>query len=121
MTKTVGGFLTLLSAAFFLLYSISDITKGYGIPSPKPYPVTLRMMMSQTIGGDHRPGELWRYDEMGDMWLHLFPKVILSATKHNASYYLDRMHSKLGLSPQFSWPKVNTEWYRGASGSCRDR
>jgi len=120
MTKTVGGFLTLLAATEDGLNIDADITKEYGIPSPKPYPVTLRMMMSQTIGGDHRPGELWRYDEMGDMWLHLFPKVILSATKHNASYYLNRMHSKLGLSAQFSWPTVDTEWYRGAAGSCRD-
>jgi len=120
MTKTVGGFLVLLAATEDGLDIDADITTKYSIPSPKPYGVTLRMMMSQTTGGDHRPGELWRYDEMGDMWLHLFPKVILSATKHNASYYMERIHSKLGLSPQFSWPNVNTEWYRGASGSCRD-
>lgn len=120
MTKTVGGFLTLLAATEHGLDIDADITKQYAIPSPKPYPVTLRMMMSQTIGGDHRPGEIWRYDEMGDMWLHLFPKVILAATNHTASYYLNRMHSKLGLSAQFSWSTVDSEWSRGASGSCRD-
>jgi len=62
----------------------------------------------------------WRYDEMGDMWLHLFPTIIQAATGHNASYYLDRLHSRLGLSSSFTWSEVNTKWFRGASGSCRD-
>lgn len=120
MTKTVGGFLTLLAATEDGLDIDADITHKYRTPSPKPYGVTLRMMMSQVIGGDERPGQIWRYDEMGDMWLHLFPQVILQATGHNASYYMDRLRSLLGLSSSFTWPTVNTEWYKGASGSCRD-
>merc|ERR1719326_2727938 len=76
--------------------------------------------MAQVTGGDHRPGELWRYDEMGDMWLHLFPKIIKAATGKDAHYWLDRLHAGLGLSSSFTWKEVNTKWFRGASGSCRD-
>jgi len=120
MTKTVGGFLVLFAATEDGLDIDADITLKYGIKSPKPYPVTLRMMMAQVTGGDHRPGELWRYDEMGDMWLHLFPQIIQAATGHPASYYYDRLHARLGLSSSFTWKEVNTKWFRGASGSCRD-
>merc|ERR1719181_2362309 len=122
MTKTVGGFLILYIATHNpdKLDIDADITKTYGITSPKPYPVTLRMMMAQVTGGNNRPGELWRYDEMGDMWLHLFPKIIQAATGQPASYWLDQMSQMLGLSSSFAWAEVNTKWFRGASGSCRD-
>lgn len=76
--------------------------------------------MSQVIGGSHRPGELWRYDEMGDMWMHLMPKVVEKATGHPASYYMGQLSRELGLSPQFHWAKVNTQWYRGMQATCRD-
>merc|ERR1719269_269090 len=76
MTKTVGGFLLLLAATEDGLDLDADITKQYGVKSPKPYGVTLRMMMSQVIGGSNRPGQEWRYDELGDMWMHLFPEIL---------------------------------------------
>lgn len=120
MTKTVGGFLILLAATEDGLDIDADITEKYNITSPKPYRVTVRMMMAQVLGGNHRPGEMWEYDELGTMWLHLLPTVILAATGHKASYYMDRLHTRLGLSPQFTWPEVDTKWFRGAAGSCRD-
>merc|ERR1712093_851490 len=66
----------------------AGITEKYGVPSPKTYEVTTRMMMAQVIGGDNRPGETWRYDELGNMWLHLFPQIIEAATEKKASYWL---------------------------------
>jgi len=120
MTKTIGGFLVLLAATQDGLDIDADITQKYGIKSPKPYAVTLRMMMAQVTGGDHQPGEKWRYDEMGDMWLHIFPSIIQAATGHQASYYFDMLHSRLGLSNSFAWESVNYKWFRGATGSCRD-
>jgi CubicO group peptidase (beta-lactamase class C family) len=120
MTKTVGGFLLLLAATEDGLDLDADITKQYGVKSPKPYGVTLRMMMSQVIGGSNRPGQEWRYDELGDMWMHLFPEILEKATGHRPSYYYNRLHTRLGLSKSFTWPKVDTEFYEGAAGSCRD-
>jgi len=120
MTKTVAGFLLLMAATEDGLDIDADITKTYGVRSPKPYGVSLRMMMSQNIGGDDRPGEAWRYDELGDMWMHLFPEIIFKATGHKPSYYYNRLHSGLGLSKSFTWPKVDTEMFEGAAGSCRD-
>merc|ERR1719443_983554 len=76
--------------------------------------------MAQVLGGENRPGEEWRYDELGNMWLHLLPDVILASTGFEASYWLDLLQSDLGLSPAFAWKEVNTKWFRGAVGSCRD-
>jgi len=78
------------------------------------------MMMAQVIAGEKGPGEMWRYDEMGNMWLHLFPSIIQSATGKDAQYWLDQLRSEIKLSDSFTWPKVNSQWFRGASGSCRD-
>lgn len=120
MTKSLGAFLLFLAAAEDGLDLDADITGKYGIASPKPYTVTTRMMMGMVLGGDTNPGEIWRYDETGDMWLHLLPKIIHNATGHPASYYWSRLHTMLGLSDKFTWPLVNSQWYRGAGGTCRD-
>jgi CubicO group peptidase (beta-lactamase class C family) len=120
MTKTAGGFLLLLAATEGGLDLDVDITQKYGIPSPKPYRVTVRQMMAQIIGGEDRPGEKWRYDEMGNMYLHLFPQIIQKATGKPAMYWLTRLSQLIGLTSSFAWPNVNTMWFRGAHGSCRD-
>jgi len=120
MTKSIGAFIIFLAATQDGLDIDKDITAHYGIPSPKPYPVTMRMMMAQVLGGDHRPGEQWRYDELGDMWMYLMPKVVEAATGHRSSYYMNQLSKELGLSPQFAWPEVDTQWYRGMRATCRD-
>jgi len=120
MTKTLGGYLLLLAATEDGLDLDADITFKYKVQSPKPYGVTLRMIMAQVIGGDRRPSETWRYDELGTGWLHTLPHILKKATGHDASYYLQRLHSKLGLSSNFQWETVDTQWYEGASGTCRD-
>jgi len=120
MTKTVGGFLLLMAASEGGLDLDVDITKHYGVPSPKGYGVTTRMVMAQVLGGDHRPGETWRYDNLGTDWLWVFPRIVRAATGHNSSYFMHKMHSSLGLSKQFKFPTVDTDWFSGATGSCRD-
>ena len=53
-------------------------------------------------------------------WLWVFPRVVRAATGHNASYYMNRMHARLGLSKQFTFNSVDTNWFAGATGSCKD-
>jgi CubicO group peptidase (beta-lactamase class C family) len=120
MTKTAGGFLLLLAATHGGLDLDADITQKYGVPSPKPYAITVRQMMAQVIGGDDRPGEKWRYDELGTMYLHLFPQIIEKATGKKASAWLDQLRQSIGLTSVFQWPEVDSKWFRGAEGSCRD-
>lgn len=52
--------------------------------------------------------------------MHLMPKVVESATGHPASYYMGQLSKELGLSPEFAWKDVNTQWYRGMQATCRD-
>jgi len=63
---------------------------------------------------------MWRYDELGNMWMHLMPIVVEKATGHPASYYMNQLKTELGLSPEFAWEKVNSAWYRGMRATCRD-
>merc|ERR1711920_1020029 len=48
------------------------------------------------------------------------PKVVESATGHPAAYYMNQLRNILGLSPEFSWEKVNSQWDRGMQATCRD-
>jgi len=120
MTKTVGGFLLLMAASEGDLDLDVDITQHYGVPSPKAYGVTTRMVMAQVLGGDNRPGEMWRYDNLGTDWLWVFPQIVLAATGKKPSHYMTKMQNILGLSKQFKFDTVDTDWFSGASGSCKD-
>lgn len=120
MTKTIGFILVLMAASQGELDIDADITAKYDIPSPKTYGVTLRMMMSMVLGGGTGPGELWRYDELGDMWMGLIPKVLQQATGKSATQWFQQLHQDMQLSPSFTWPTVETQWGFGASGTCED-
>merc|ERR1719291_185125 len=79
----------------------------------------MRMMMSMTLGGETGPGELWRYDSMGNLWLNLFPKVIQAATGRNASSFWAEVMETLGISnTELSWTNVDSDWSQGAKGTC---
>jgi len=120
MTKTIGFLLILMAASKGELDIDADITKKYGIPSPKTYGVSSRMMMSMVLGGETGPGELWRYDEIGNLWLGMLPKVLHKATGKTATQWFQELHASLGLSPSFTWSSVETNWARGAQGTCED-
>merc|ERR1719271_1529406 len=113
MTKTVGFIMVLMAASKGELDIDADITAKYGIPSPKTYGVSCRMMMSMVLGGEVGPGQTWRYDELGDMWMRGIPKVILKATGKSATTWLQQLQQELGLSPSFTWSNVETQWGYG--------
>jgi len=120
MTKTVGFLIMLMAASSGELDIDADITEKYGIPSPKTYGVSSRMMMSMVLGGETGPGELWRYDELGNMWLGMLPKVLYKATGKSATQWFQQLHASLGLSSRFTWPNVESQWAEGAQGTCED-
>jgi hypothetical protein len=119
MTKTVGAYLIGYIAARVPSFDIDvGITETWKIPSPKPYEVTMRMMMSQTLGSDDRPGALFRYDELGSYWLWTFPMIIQAATGRNASDWMASMMLDMGIGPgQFTWDTVDKDWSKGAMGT----
>merc|ERR1712178_179388 len=78
------------------------------------------MMMSMVLGGEEGPGEMWRYDELGDMWMGVIPKVLFKATGKNATTWFKMLHDGLELSPSFVWPNVETSWGFGAASTCDD-
>jgi len=120
MTKTVGFLLVLMAASHGELDIDADITEKYGVPSPKTYGVSCRMMMSMVLGGEAGPGELWEYDELGTMWMRVIPQVVYNATGKMATWWFQQLHQELQLSADFTWPNVETSWGYGASGTCED-
>mmetsp|Transcript_126495 Transcript_126495/g.269819 ORF Transcript_126495/g.269819 Transcript_126495/m.269819 type:complete len:327 (-) Transcript_126495:32-1012(-) len=121
MTKTLGALLVGWAQTRGLLDIDADITSAYGIPSPRPYPVTTRQIMSQALAGAHGPGEAWDYDTVGGLWLNHLPQVFRAATGLLPSVvWRDHFQGPLGLGPSFSWPNVDTSWAFGSHGTCRD-
>lgn len=120
MTKTLGALIAGVAATHAGFDIDADITAAYGVPSPRPYNVTARQIMSQALAGEHGPGEKWEYDTQGTRWIDTLPGVIKSATGHSAGEIWQKIMDTLGLSKDFKWDSVNEDWSHGSFGSCRD-
>eukprot|EP01051_Picozoa_sp_SAG22_P025498 SAG22_NODE_7586_length_726_cov_1.054226_1_plen_210_part_00 len=98
MTKTLGALLAGWAVTRGYLDLDKDITAAYGVPSPKSYPVTSREIMSQSLAGNHSPGEAWKYDAEGTGWINHMAQVVAAATGRNASQiWLEECQQPLGL------------------------
>jgi CubicO group peptidase (beta-lactamase class C family) len=132
MTKTLGAMLAGWAVTHGHLDLDKDITAAYGVPSPKGYPVTARQIMSQSLAGDHSPGEAWRYDATGQGWINHMASVVRAATGRNASrIWREELQTPLGLSDAFVWggkaafgggvdANPDNVWAYGSVGTCRD-
>ena len=104
MTKTIGALIVGRAAQEGKLDIDSDITKKYGVKSPKPYPVTTRQIMSQSIAGSKGPGEEWEYDAVGTHWVNTLPKIVAAAAGEKSSSIWQRaFHVPLGLAKSFEF------------------
>lgn len=121
MTKTLGALLAGWAHTKGLLDIDADITATYGVPSPRPYHVTSRQIMSQALAGEHGPGEAWEYDATGYRWVDRMAQVVNASVGQNASQVWERELARpLGLSKAFSWEDAATDWAGGSAGTCRD-
>eukprot|EP00930_Biecheleria_cincta_P046998 TRINITY_DN32509_c0_g1_i1.p1 TRINITY_DN32509_c0_g1~~TRINITY_DN32509_c0_g1_i1.p1 ORF type:complete len:378 (-),score=33.21 TRINITY_DN32509_c0_g1_i1:37-1134(-) len=123
MTKTLGALIAGWAVTHSKLDIDKDITKTYGVKSPKSYPVTSRQIMSQSLYGKHGPGERWWYDAAGTEWINYMAKVLPAATGKNASQiWIEEFQTPLGLSEDFQWsdPSADYTWAYGSRGTCRD-
>lgn len=120
-TKTLGALITGWAVTHKDLDIDADITKTFGVKSPRPYPVTSRQIMSQALAGEHGPGEAWAYDADGTEWISTLTKVIPAATgKKPSEIWKEQFHGPLGLSDTFTWDNADSHWAYGASSTCRD-
>jgi len=121
ITKTMGALLIGWAVTRGLLDIDADITSAYGVPSPRPYPVTARQLMSQAVAGLHGPGESWLYDAGGTFWLNALPEVFWKATgRRPSAVWQEQFAGPLGLSESFKWQGVDWTWAAGSLGTCRD-
>jgi len=121
ITKSLGALLVGWAVTNNFLDMDADITKTYNVPSPRPYPVTTRQVLAQSVAGVHEANEAWAYDAGGTMWLHVLPDVFYQATgRRPSSVWNEHFAQILGLSEEFSWPSVDINWATGSEGTCRD-
>lgn len=119
MTKTLGALVVGLAVGQGKLDVTADITKTYGVKSPKKYAVTSEEIMSQKIAGSE-PGQKFFYDALGTMWINHLAEVVRKATgKSSHELWHEGLYTPLGLSSSFKW-LLGDEWGAGAEGSCRD-
>ncbi len=120
MTKSLGALLIGWASAHWGLDIDAD-TSWYGTPSPRPFAVTPRQIMSQAVSGEHGPGEAWAYDSGGTAWINRLTSVFTNATCQGASgVWREAFEGPLGLSANFSWTNADDVWAYGSEGSCRD-
>lgn len=121
MTKTMGALVAGWAYTHKGLDIDADITKKYGVPSPKPYPVTSRQIMSQALSGNDGPGEKWEYDASGVKWINTMAEVVRKATGMQVEdIWKTEFQKPLGLSNVFTWPYPDKNWASGSKGTCRD-
>lgn len=125
MTKSVGAMLVLYAASEGFLDLDADITAVYGIPSPREYAVTTRLILTQIISADEAPGQMWEYDALGTKWLYLLPHIMLAASGESATKWFNKFKKRLEFSESFSWDNIEDPppkggWHMGAVGTCSD-
>lgn len=120
MTKTLGALIAGEAVGRGKLDMDADITKTYGIKSPKPYPVTARHIMSQALDGKDGPGESWQYDAVGVQWVNRLTKVVAAAAEKPSEIWQKKFHEPLGLADNFKMDGIDNVFAYGASGTCRD-
>jgi len=120
MTKTLGALIAGEAVGRGKLDIDADITKTYGVKSPRPYPVTARQIMSQALDGTSRPGEAWAYDAIGNRWINHLAKVVTAAAEKPSGLWQNQFHEPLGLADNFKIGPIDHTFAYGASGTCRD-
>jgi CubicO group peptidase (beta-lactamase class C family) len=120
MTKTLGAMIMLRLQTLGKIDIDKDITQAYGVKSPKPYPVTSRHIMTQSLNGNRGPGQSFAYDAFGSRWINRLPTIVKKATGKDAAHALEEMKKVLGLSDVFKWPLVDEAWNGESFGTCRD-
>lgn len=121
MTKTMGALIAGWAATYGGLDLDADITKAYGVPSPKNYSVTSRQIMSQSLAGDDGPGEAWLYDAGGTAWINHMTRVVPAAAGRTPmQIWREEFQTRLGLSESFSWTNADSVWAHGSYATCRD-
>jgi CubicO group peptidase (beta-lactamase class C family) len=133
MTKTVGALIAGWAVTQGMLDLDADITRVYGVPSPKPYGVTSRQIMSQAVADDSQPNRGWDYDMGGNRWIDTMIPVVYQATGRRPSQiWYEEFQQQLGLE-HFDWngfrwvdrkvtdgDGADRTWAWGTRGTCRD-
>lgn len=120
MTKTLGALIAGYAVTHKGLDIDADITDAYGVSSPRPYPVTSRQIMSQSLAGSHGAGEKWKYDAIGHMWINTMANVTLAATGVKPTQiWKEQFEIPLGFD-SLTFDGADTMWADGSMGTCRD-
>lgn len=115
-TKTLGSLIIGALQTEGKLH-IDDDTREHGVSSPVPYNTTLRHILSQAIAGD-APGEAWRYDAVGSMWIDRLVDVAEAASNEAAGdIWTSRFAEPLGLE---NFRYNARSFATGSRGTCRD-